>query len=69
MYCAELQVLSYFHQFFAAAESSMPNVPLMNFEKALNADPTSYFNAEVAFGEKSAEPARIQFKVRYIFFS
>lgn len=42
----------------------MPNVPLMNFNKALNADPTSYFNAEVAFGEKSSEPARVQFKVR-----
>nr|UJZ92574.1 vitellogenin [Scaphoideus titanus] len=49
-------------QMFAAVESSMPNVPLMNYNKALNADPTSYFNAEVAFGEKSSEPARVQFK-------
>ncbi|WP_440994863.1 hypothetical protein, partial [Cysteiniphilum litorale] len=51
-------------QIYAAAESSMPNVPLMNFNKALNADPTSYFNAEVAFGEKSGEPARMQFKAK-----
>lgn len=53
-------------QIYAAAESSMPNVPVMNFNKALNADSTSYFNAEVAFGEMSSEPARIQFKVLLI---
>uniref|UniRef100_A0A1B6JLU1 VWFD domain-containing protein n=1 Tax=Homalodisca liturata TaxID=320908 RepID=A0A1B6JLU1_9HEMI len=47
---------------YAAAESSMPNVPHMNYMKALNADPTSYLNAAVAFGEKNAQPATIQLK-------
>lgn len=46
-----------------AAESSMPNVPMMNFNKALSADPTSYLNAEIAFGEKSSGHAKVQIKV------
>lgn len=32
--------------------AKMPNVPLMNFQKALNADPTSYINAKAYAGEK-----------------
>ncbi|XP_052120655.1 vitellogenin-1-like [Frankliniella occidentalis] len=32
--------------------AKMPNVPAMNFQKALNADPKSQIQAQIAFGEK-----------------
>lgn len=42
----------------------MPNVPLMNFNRALQANPTSYLNADIAFGDKSSGQARVQLKVQ-----
>ena len=51
-------------QIYAVAESSMPNVPMMNYQKALQADPTSYLNADIAFGDKSSGQAHVQLKAK-----
>jgi hypothetical protein len=39
------------------ATTKFPNVPMLNLEKALKADPTSYLNVELELGEKCGSSA------------
>lgn len=46
------------------AQSLYPQVPIMDFLKALKADPTSKFEADIRFGEHCQSGAKVQIKAK-----
>lgn len=48
------------YQICLTAQSQSPNVPVMDFLRALKADPTTKFEAELKFGEKCQSGATVQ---------
>lgn len=52
--CIANKITNYFLMFQVcwAIETTTPNVPLMNFNDSINADPTSSLEAQLYFGER-----------------